>query len=173
MPSLLVLKAQSGDRAALNEVLQHLERPLFAHIAIILGDDDGARDVLQDVLLTVARKIGMVRDPQWTRAWAYRIANREALRAARRARRYHEVLEDAAREINDTSFPTELSVDIEPLIATLPPAAQAVIRMHYIEQMSYVEISEALEIPLGTVKSRMAYGLDRLRRSWAMDRTRA
>ena len=48
-------------------------------------------------------------------------------------------------------------------LAELPPAAQIVLRLHFLEDMKLTEISEALEVPLGTVKSRLAYGLGRLR----------
>ena len=48
-------------------------------------------------------------------------------------------------------------------LAALPPAAEITLRLHYLEEMSLVEIAEALELPLGTVKSRLAYGLARLR----------
>lgn len=48
-------------------------------------------------------------------------------------------------------------------IADLPPAAEIVLRLHFLEDMRLVEIAEALEVPLGTVKSRLAYGLQRLR----------
>ena len=49
-------------------------------------------------------------------------------------------------------------------LANLPSACQIVVRLHYLEEMTFVEIAEALEIPVGTVKSRLAYGLARLRR---------
>ena len=48
-------------------------------------------------------------------------------------------------------------------LAALPPAAELTLRLHYLDEMSLIEIAEALELPLGTVKSRLAYGLARLR----------
>jgi RNA polymerase sigma-70 factor (ECF subfamily) len=55
-------------------------------------------------------------------------------------------------------------------LAALPMAAQVALRMHYLQALTQQEIAEALEIPLGTVKSRLAYGLMWLRRSWTPPR---
>ena len=164
--TLLVVRAQTGDRSALNELLTLLQAPLYAHIVGVLGDETGADDVLQNVLLIIARKLGSVREPKWARAWAYRIANREAVRAARRARRYDEVaLPDFPVEPDqaESYSPPEEDPGLLAMLDALPPAAQAVIRLHYLDELSLAEISEALEIPLGTVKSRLAYGLRSLR----------
>lgn len=162
---LLVVRAQTGDRDALNQLLERLQSPLYAHIVGVLGTEAGADDVLQDVLLIVARKIASVREPQWARAWAYRIANREAVRAAKKERRYRDVLEDeyVADDVQFQQSVAEFSPRLAALLESLPPSAGAVVRMHYLDELSLVEIAEALEIPVGTVKSRLAYGLRALR----------
>jgi RNA polymerase sigma-70 factor (ECF subfamily) len=51
-------------------------------------------------------------------------------------------------------------------LAALPAAAQVVLRLHYLQSLTQQEIAEVLEIPLGTVKSRLAYGLMCLRKTW-------
>lgn len=166
LDTLLVIRAQSGDRGALNDVLRELQEPLYAHIAGVLGHTDGADDVLQDVLLIIARKLGSVREPKWARAWAYRIANREAVRAARRTRHHEELTEyDVAADDPGEDHPADLPLPLPELLDTLPAGARSVIRLHYIEDLSLVEIAEALELQLGTVKSRLAYGLKVLRAS--------
>jgi RNA polymerase sigma-70 factor (ECF subfamily) len=135
-------------------------------------DDEAAGDVLQDVLLTICRKLPELRDPRWLRAWAYRIATRAAVRRARRERRWRDALrgEEAAEAIDagaaplaDPPFDAELVAQVPALLETLSPAARTVVRMHYLDQLSLVEIAEAIEVPLGTVKSRLAYGLAALR----------
>jgi RNA polymerase sigma-70 factor, ECF subfamily len=165
---LLVVRAQTGDRVALNQLLEFLQAPLYAHIVGVLGREDGADDVLQDVLLIVARKIGSVREPKWARAWAYRIANREAVRAARKDRRYRDVVENeyvAEETTPEDVFSAELRSQLPTLLATLPPAAGQVVRLHYLDELTLTEIAEALEVPLGTVKSRLSYGLRALRQA--------
>jgi RNA polymerase sigma-70 factor, ECF subfamily len=162
--------AQSGDRAALNSILMQLQEPLYHHVVSVLRTESGADDVLQNVLLIIARKIGSVRDARWVRAWSYRIANREAVRAIKRAERYQivEEIADMPAAEPDLQFDSDLLSRIPGLVDDLPNAARAVIRMHYLDELSLVEISEALEIPVGTVKSRLSYGLRALRERVAL-----
>jgi RNA polymerase sigma-70 factor, ECF subfamily len=170
---LLVARAQTGDREALDRVLRALQGPLYRHVLGLLGDADAARDALQDVLLIVYRKMGRVRDPRWFRAWAYRVATREALRRARRERGRPDAalladpapyLDAAEQLVPDEAPHAELLARLPELLDALSPASAVVLRMHYVDGLTHPEIAEALELSVGTVKSRLAYGLTRLRR---------
>ena len=166
----LAARAQLGDRAALEQLLRSLEPRLLDHVRTIVADNDVADDVLQDTLLRVSRGLGALREPRWIRAWAYRIATREAVRAARRERHRRR---EAVDELAELPVPDEeeLLVDATLLdelparLGELPVRAQLVVRMRYLQELSQQEIAEALEIPIGTVKSRLAYGLSTLRRT--------
>ena len=169
LPSLAA-RAQLGDRSALEQLLRALERPLLDHVRTIVSDRDLADDVLQETLLRVSRKLGSLRAPEWIRAWAYRIATREAIRAARAERdSRRETVEDwhdlPAPEAEAAVISEELLDEIKAHLEALPPHAQLVLRMRYLEELSQQEIAEALEIPIGTVKSRINYGLRSLRRT--------
>lgn len=174
--AFLVIQAQSGDRGALDQVLRAVQEPLYRHVLAILRDSDLAKDVLQDVLFNVCRNVGQLRDPRWFRAWAYRIATREAVRGARRmqVRNEHfsgaEVLDSVEQPRGDELLDSELLAQLPALVASLSPASEVVLRMHYLEELTYAEIAEALEISTGTVKSRLAYGLTALRRSLGAER---
>jgi RNA polymerase sigma-70 factor (ECF subfamily) len=145
-----------------------VQAPLFRHIESLTHDADMAEDVLQSTFWTIARKIGQLRDPQLFKAWAYRIATRLAIRAAKKERAWQR-----EREELQQSLPAETSVDplfdlggfaeIENLLNGLSEASAVAIRMRYVDELSYLEIAEALDIPLGTVKSRIAYGIRVLR----------
>jgi RNA polymerase sigma-70 factor (ECF subfamily) len=148
-----------------------LQDPLFQHIRGIVADDDAAADVLQDTLLIICRRLGTVRELEWVRAWAYRVATREAVRSARSARTHlHDTLESLpelpASEPEEPGVDPEILAELPARLAALPPAARVVLRMRYLQELTQPEIAEALEIPLGTVKSRISYGLAALRRSW-------
>ena len=168
----LAARAQLGSRAALEELLRLLQTPLGVHIRTIVDDGDVAADVLQDSLLLISRHLGKLNDPRWVRAWAYRIATREAIRTARRRGAHMESTLDAISESHampesEPIFDSDLIAELPSRIASLPIAAQVALRMHYLDEQTQAEIAEALEIPLGTVKSRIAYGLSLLRRDWA------
>lgn len=160
---LLVARAQTGDRAALDRLLASLQDRLLAYIQTIVRDRDDALDVLQDVLLIVARKLPGLREPRLMRAWAYRIATRQALRHRRVERGWIEAargdeIDAITADIDEARFDPETIAALPGLVSQLPPACRLVVRMHYVDGLSYDEIAEALDLPLGTVKSRLAYG---------------
>jgi len=131
---------------------------------VITGDPDTAADVLQETLLAICRKLGSLRDARWFRAWAYRIATRQARKRMKDASRWV-TIEDGDFESADEETHVE-TIDRELLdrsISELSPASQVVIRMHYLDDLTITEISEALELSPGTVKSRLSYGLSLLR----------
>jgi RNA polymerase sigma-70 factor (ECF subfamily) len=167
----LAARAQLGDRNALEELLRRLQTPLAAHIRGIARDDDLAADVLQDALIIISRRLGTVRQTEWVRAWAYRIATREAYRAIKRSRRHQDLHVDDLGSLPEAAGDEPAIEDDELLaalpakLAALPAGAQVVLRLHYLESLTHQEVAEALEIPVGTVKSRLAYGLTCLRRT--------
>ena len=167
--AVIVGRAQLGDLRALNVLLAAIQEPLFVHLCILLRDDHAAEDVLQDSLFTISRKLKSLRDPRWFRAWAYRIATREAMRQTRRSRRMPEAMDprtlpEIASEEAEEPFDTELIEALPAVLSELSPASQLVLRMHYLDGLTHLEIAEALELSIGTIKSRLAYGLASLRK---------
>jgi RNA polymerase sigma factor, sigma-70 family len=170
--SLLIARAQSGDLGALDRLLRLLQEPLYRHVLAIVRDPDVAMDALQDSLFTISRKLRTLRDPRWLRAWAYRIATRAAIRRSRSQKRWSEALRDEelagiAMPETEERFEPELLAALPSLVDALSPASQVVLRMHYLDGLTHLEIAEALELAVGTVKSRLAYGLARLRLEFA------
>lgn len=165
--ALQVALAQSGDRGALDRLLRDHQQALYGHVRSILGDGELAYDVLQASLLLVACRLTSLKDPRWFRAWAYRIATREAVRAAKRQSRDRALFDDAEGiedvRAEEPVYDPALVRACADQIDTLPPAGRVVLRLHYLEELTLFEVAEALELPLGTVKSRLAYGLARLR----------
>src|SRR3954470_9755712 len=94
--TLLVARAQAGDRQALDRLLRDHQAPLYRHVRAIARDGDHAFDALQNSLLLIARRLAGLRDPRWFKAWAYRIATREAVRLTKRERRIRQIAEEAA-----------------------------------------------------------------------------
>jgi len=164
--ALWVLRAQCGDRAALELLLRQVQRSLRRYLVSLVGASD-ADDVLQDVLLLIYRKLTWLRDPELFRPWAFRIASRTAFRHLGERRRWSEQI-DECLSVDDVAA-TGAAVDeerLDQLLAAhqISPACAAVLTLHFGERMPLAEVAAVLEIPLGTVKSRLAYGLAALRR---------
>lgn len=158
----LVLRAQSGEREAFDALLRQVAPPLLRYVTRVTGDRTLAEDVVQETLIAIVRKIAWLSDASLFRAWAYRIASREAFRALKKSRRFTDSLEEIAVE--------EVSSDPwqrERLLASLDrlsPASRAVITLHYLEELPLSEVAAVLDLNIGTVKSRLAYGLAQLRK---------
>lgn len=142
---------------------------MFRHARVILGVEDDALDATQAGLILIARRLGTLREPRWFRAWAYRIVTREAVRLAKRRGRERLLFDDhlpvECLDIAETQpeEAADLIAECAGAIDRLPAASGIVARLHYREGLTLIEIAEALELPLGTVKSRLAYALARLR----------
>jgi len=167
-----VLQAQSGKREALNELFKSVQDPLFRYIVSLVRDQHLAEDILQEVFIRIYRKLSYLREPEAFRAWAYQIASREAFRHLNRERRWSDQVRDEATltavpaSEHDSEFPREMIETLPQLVGSLSPASRAVVVLFYLHEMSLVETAAVLEIPIGTVKSRLAYGLETLRRSF-------
>jgi RNA polymerase sigma-70 factor (ECF subfamily) len=166
----LVLRAQSGDREALGALLASVQEPLYRYLLSLVGERQPAEDVLQETFIRVYRKLGWLREPALFRPWAYRIATREAFRHLRRERRWaeqvrdEEALKSVAAPPAREEFAPVLSARLRETVAGLSPASRAVVVLYYLHEMSLEETADVLGVPLGTVKSRLAYGLEVLRR---------
>jgi RNA polymerase sigma-70 factor (ECF subfamily) len=161
-----VLRAQCNDREALEALLRSVQPSLRRYLSRLAGGTD-ADDLLQDVLVIVVRKLGMLDDPHLFRPWSFRIASREAFRHIRKRRLWHGRHEDDA-ELDDLASPDTWPAEdgLRALLAidTISPASRAVLILHFEEELSLPEVAAILDIPLGTAKSRLGYGLNSIRK---------
>lgn len=163
--AIWVLRAQADDREAMESLLRSLQPALRRYLTGLVGAST-ADDPLQETLITICGRIVDLRDPALLRAWAYRIASRNAFRHIRKARLWSG-REDAAGELDE--LPAAQPVPSPELLDRLltheavSPMSRAVLALHFRDELTLSEIAAVLEIPLGTVKSRLGYGLKTLR----------
>jgi RNA polymerase sigma-70 factor (ECF subfamily) len=164
--SWLVLRAQTGDREALEMLLKAIQEPLYRYLHRLTNDEMLAEDVLQEVFIIIYRKLIWLQEPTLFRSWAYRIASREAFKRLKTERRWAEQVrdEETLAAIPQPEPEAELKTELPRLVAQLSPASRAVIVLHYLHEMPLNEVAEVLGVALGTVKSRLGYGLETLRR---------
>ena len=162
-----VLQAQSGSHEALNELFKSVQEPLYRYIVALVKEKQLAEDVLQEVFIRIYRKLRWLREPHAFRAWCYQIASREAFRYLKRERKWTEQIRDEAAlnvvAAGEPAYSPELVQRLPELVGELSPASRAVVVLFYLHELSLVETAAVLDIPVGTVKSRLAYGLEKLR----------
>ena len=162
----LVLLTQTGDKQAFDELIQIVQRNLYRHIFNITQDRILTDDLFQEVLIIIYKKVRWLRDPRFFRAWMYRIATRESFKILKKKRQYSEepLEENYEQEKGLSDAESKLIIketldSVSSLVSKLSPASRSVISLHYLEDMSLNEIASLIKIPVGTVKSRLSYGI--------------
>ncbi len=154
------------DDARLTALFEAHAKPVWRYVVHLTGDRAGADDVVQETLLRAWRTPRILeQDPSTTRAWMITVARHLVIDEARSARRRHEravaeVPDHEQQDDTDALFETLL---IEEALAALSAEHRAVIVKAYYGGMSVAQTAAALDIPQGTVKSRLHYGLRALR----------
>jgi RNA polymerase sigma-70 factor (ECF subfamily) len=163
------LRAQCGDREALELLLRAIQPSLHRYLCGLVGTTQ-ADDVLQDVLIAVARKLAWLEQPELIRPWAFRIASRAGFRHLKRERRW--MGDDAGLEevAAPDPPPTDELLGKLGTMDGVSPASRAVLVLHFQEEMTLPTVAAILEVPLGTVKSRLAYGLNAIRKQLGYNR---
>lgn len=125
----------------------------------VVGSND-AEDVLQDVLVVLYRKLVWLRAPELFRPWAFRTASRAAFRHVKKLRRLPlHVSEEALSEVpRYDRRPSNDALAALSTIDAVSPASRAVLILHLQEEMTLAEVAAVLELPIGTRRSRLAYG---------------
>jgi RNA polymerase sigma-70 factor (ECF subfamily) len=165
MERSLVEQAQRGDREAFTRLALELSDRLFAVAHRILRDFDSAGDALQVTLLRIWRDLPTLRDPALIEAWAYRVLVRvchdELRKLRRQAPALHLLAADGAEE--DPAISIADREQLDRAFRTLTVEQRAAIVLQYYRDLTLPEIAEVLQVPIGTVRSRLHYARRALR----------
>lgn len=165
MERSLVEQAQRGDREAFTRLAFELSDRLFAVAHRILRDFDSAGDALQVTLLRIWQDLPTLRDPGLIEAWAYRVLVRACHDQLRKLRRQapalHLLAVDGAAE--DPAISIANREQLDRAFRTLTVEQRAAIVLQYYRDLTLPEIAEVLQVPIGTVRSRLHYARRALR----------
>jgi len=172
---MFVLRAQTGDKEAYNQLLKSIQKQLYWHIWNLVSDKNLTEDILQEIFVLIYKKLHQLKQPELFRPWVYRITTRETFRMIKKEKLYDEIITDCEL-LENISVPEEETLDeeikkrIHLLINKLSPASSMVISLHYIGQLTIYEVAQTLNISANTAKSRLSYGLKSLRESILSDK---
>lgn len=181
---LLMEGLRNADEQAYELLIARFQQPVYNLVARLLNDPAEACDVVQEVFLKIFRKIGSFRGESSLKTWIYRIAVNEAYNHRRWFNRHHRRQVDLeggedprhpySHRIPDRGpSPYDYAVEheqhalIEEALARMNPSFRAAVVLRDIEELSYEEIAEILQVALGTVKSRILRGREALRKDLA------
>lgn len=173
----LVEMALAGNSDAFGEIVRRWERKIFALCYGMLGREEDARDAAQETFVSAFRNLNGFRGDAKVSSWLHRIAVNQCLTRLRRQKTRNESPLEIENEDDSNSFfaaagqlpsgETEQKERIETVrkaVGALPTELKQVVLMKEFEEMTFQEISEILEIPLSTVKSRLYTALKQLKK---------
>jgi RNA polymerase sigma-70 factor (ECF subfamily) len=148
------------------DIVARYYAPLYQFAYSLTRDEPDACDLVQQTFCIWAAKGHQLRDASKVKTWLFTTLHREFLGSRRRQTRFpHVELENAAAELPTISPASVNQLDSAQLLdalAQLDEIYQAPVALFYLQDCSYNEIAEILNVPLGTVKSRLTRGLGRL-----------
>jgi RNA polymerase sigma-70 factor, ECF subfamily len=181
----LIAKAQKGDRASFQLLVQRHQRRAFAIALGLCRDENDARDIVQEAFLRVYRGIDGFQHGSSFFTWLYRIVTNLTIDLMRKPGRKQVQLGDghASDEELAGDFPLvsridgadpmdvmrrkEIAARIQAALEALPPYHRGVILMREVEGMSYEEMAEAMNVSKGTIMSRLFHARQKLQKALA------
>ena len=182
---LLIDYRDSGDRSLFSQLVKRYEHELYSYLCRYMNSAEMAEDAFQTTFLQIHLKCGQFEEGRRFRPWMYAIATNQAIDAQRRNKRHKAASLDQINSRHDddagslmdmlvSDDPTPLDVVesqeardwIRGEMEALPDHLRSVVGLVYFQGLKYREAADALEIPVGTVKSRLHAALVKLNEAW-------
>jgi len=160
---ILVMDCQSGKVEALEKLVSRWQKRLWRYAYNLTGDTEAAWDITQESWLGIIKGLRKLEDPANFKAWAYGITTNKSIDWIRKTKAVKHI---GIEEVEDYQYKEKKDSGIKELLEKLDIRKRAVIGLYYFEQISIPEISAALNIPEGTVKSRLDSARKELKELW-------
>lgn len=157
----LVLAFVAGDRSAFEEIIVRYERRVFSVCLRMCGDQEDARDAAQETFVTAYRSLQGFRGDAQLSTWLHRVAVNASLDLLRKRSKRPTAVEVVPEATSDEPGPEEVAVRsdraaaVHAALAKLSEDHRAVIVLFDLQGLQYPEVAQALDVPVGTVKSRL------------------
>lgn len=168
---LPVPQARAGDPAAWDVLFRRYQLPLYVYAFELVHDEQASRDIVQETFINATRHLGGLRDDGKFGSWLFGIAHQKCIQRWRRQGREAAALEEfAAAPEASADDPAELLIRAEQeeavmnLLNRLPVAQRSTLLLHFVEEFSLEEIAAVTGTALGTVKSRLHYAKQALKK---------
>ena len=169
---LLALRCKRGDSGAIEELIHTFETRLFYYIRRLVNQEEDAWDVLQETWVKVFQGISKLREPRTLPLWLYRIARNTAISRVRKdiaARNMIAAIDSEPQPVNaEPEISNALSSfdadRVHQALSQISFPHREVLTLYFLEDLSLDEIAEIIEVPVGTIKSRLYYAKLALRK---------
>jgi len=173
----LILKLRQGDLEALGGLYDRHRLLVYRTALAITGDTEAAADLLHDTFLRLYRFGHRIDPTRPIEPWLYRMTANMAYTWVKRRGRWHQALREMADRLS-REYPASPSqqverneawLEIRRALQAISPEKRVVVVLYYLNDLPISEIAEILDLPLGTVKSRLHYGRQALKQQLGLD----
>ncbi len=164
--SFLAASARLGDRQALARLAERWQPRLLAHARRLTGEPELAADITQEAWVEIIRGIGGLNDSNAFATWTFRIVTNRCARSIHKRQRQRVGQAALAREPETDAAIDENLTDlaiVRSAMTELPAEQQAALALFYLEGLRIAEIAVALDVPPGTIKTRLMHARNKLR----------
>jgi len=168
-----VPQARAGDPAAWDALFRRYQLPLYTYVFELIKDEQAGLDIIQETFIGAVRNIAGLRENKKFGSWLFGIAHQKCVQRWRKQNREKDALEEIAASPTEADddparllIRQEQEVEFMETLNQLPPAQRSVVLLHFIEEFSIEEIAGITGVPPGTVKSRLHYAKQALRKLW-------
>ncbi|MCC6164750.1 MAG: sigma-70 family RNA polymerase sigma factor [Acidobacteria bacterium] len=154
----IAVRCQLGEAEGLEDLITRWNAPLGRYLRHLVGDDEAAKDVAQDVWLRVLRGIGRLRDGSKLRPWLFGVARRTVMDRLRVKYRTPAPATIDTLDVAVEDPPEDRHAGLDALeveLARLPVTEREVLTLFYLQELTLTDVAEILGVPVGTVKSRL------------------
>lgn len=179
--SVLIDQYLQGNVSAFNTLVWRWEKPMYHFIHRTIGNEDTAKDLCQTLFIKMFRDLKKLRDPEKLKPWLYQIALnlcRDEMRRRKRQRFFYidssyndesansvrNIPDDKVKSPDDVLENSQIGDILKKSLMAIPVEQRTIIVMKQYQDLKFSEISDILNIPVNTVKSRLYYGLKALRK---------
>ncbi|MDZ5472013.1 sigma-70 family RNA polymerase sigma factor [Bacillus sp. 31A1R] len=158
----LVKKAQKGDKKAFITLLQQYEEDIYRMAYVYVRNKDDALDVVQETAYRSFSKIGALKQPEYFKTWLLKITINAALDLIRKEKKVVQLVPELIESVS-LEEDMNLSITLKDVMEKLSENEKSIVLLKYYYDHTFIEISNIVDIPLGTVKSILYRALGKLR----------
>ncbi len=160
------MDCQSGRVKAMEILVSRWQKRLWRYAFHLTGNSEASWDITQESWLSIIKGIRKLHDPARFKAWAYRITTNKSIDWIRKRKAVKQV---SVEEIEEQQSSRTKDTSVTELLEKLDIGKKVVLSLYYFEQLTILEISVALKIPKGTVKSRLHSARKELKKLYQKD----
>lgn len=159
-------KAQKGNDKAFLKIFQQYEEDIYRMAFLYVKNQEDALDVVQEVAYHSFKKIHTLKKPEYFKTWLMKITINCAVNIVKKNLKVIQLIPEFEEFVGSNNEDIPLSLTLQNLIDTLQEDEKSIVLLMFYQNFTFKEISEALEIPLGTAKSVLYRALDKLRKEF-------